>query len=213
MRRIMLTVALVLWASQIEAAVLFPPDAFRLDVTAVFNDTNTNTFCWQCGDSNPLNDFQAVLQSFPDLTDAWTDFLPYAGSIHLQGTATDYLGLDANFSLRVRFTAWGASLPESLVRPSVSDGIIPGRILGVEDGLAIGTRVLRWKGWGRPVSTSVLPFVPIHSASRGTAAAGRHRASLSRTNRILPRSRTDVAAPGRIRGRGGRAETTPREDP
>ena len=74
MRRIMLTVALVLWASQIEAAVLFPPDSFRLDVTAVFNDTNTNTFCWQCGDSNPLNDFQAVLQSFPDLTDAWTDF-------------------------------------------------------------------------------------------------------------------------------------------
>ena len=130
MRRIMLTVALVLWASQIEAAVLFPPDSFRLDVTAVFNDTNTNTFCWQCGDSNPLNDFQAVLQSFPDLTDAWTDFLPYAGSIHLQGTATDYLGLDANFSLRVRFTAWGASLPESLVHPSVSDGIIPGRILG-----------------------------------------------------------------------------------
>ena len=137
MRRIMLTVALMLWASQIEAAVLFPPDSFRLDVTAVFNDTNTNTFCWQCGDSNPLNDFQAVLQSFPDLTDAWTDFLPYAGSIHLQGTATDYLGLDANFSLRVRFTAWGAALPESLVRPSVSDGIIPGRILGVEDGLAI----------------------------------------------------------------------------
>ena len=79
MRRIMLTVALVLWASQIEAAVLFPPDSFRLDVTAVFNDTNTNTFCWQCGDSNPLNDFQAVLQSFPDLTDAWTDFLPVRG--------------------------------------------------------------------------------------------------------------------------------------
>ena len=92
MRRIMLTVALMLWASQIEAAVLFTPDAFRLDVTAVFNNTNTNTFCWHCGDSNPLNDFQAVLQSFPDVTEAWTDFLPYAGSIHLQGTTKNYSG-------------------------------------------------------------------------------------------------------------------------
>jgi hypothetical protein len=57
MRCIMLTVALMLWASQVEADALFRPDTFTLDVRAVFNDTGTDTFCWQCGDANPLNDF------------------------------------------------------------------------------------------------------------------------------------------------------------
>jgi hypothetical protein len=126
----------MLWASQVEASVLFPPDSFTLDVRAVFNDTNTDTFCWQCGDSNPLNDFQAVLD-FPDLSDGWTDFLPYAGFLHLQSTATNYLGLEANFSLHAKLTASGASLPESLVNPSVSFGVIPGRVLGVDDGIAL----------------------------------------------------------------------------
>ena len=138
MRRIMLTFALMLCASQVEADVLFTPDSFTLNVRAVFNDTGTDTFCWQCGDANPLNDFQAVLSSFPDLSEAWTDFLPYAaGLVQLQSTATNYLGLDANFSLHAKLTAWGASLPESLVRPSVSFGVIPGRLLGVNRGTAL----------------------------------------------------------------------------
>ena len=66
MRRVMLTLGLMLWASQIEASIFFTPDEFNLNVKAVFNDTGTDTFCWQCGDANPLNDFQAVL-NFPDL--------------------------------------------------------------------------------------------------------------------------------------------------
>ena len=120
MRRVMLTFALMLWASQVNASVLFAPDSFTLNVRAVFNDTNTDTFCWQCGDSNPLNDFRAVLENFPDLSESWTDFQTYAGLLQLQSTATSYLGLDANFSLHVKLTASGASLPESLVSPSVS---------------------------------------------------------------------------------------------
>jgi PEP-CTERM motif len=136
MRRIMLTFALMLWASQVEADVLFRPDLFTLNVRAVFNDTGTNTFCWQCGDADPLNDFQAVL-NFGDLSESWADFVRYAGSLQLQSTATDYLGLDANFSLHVTSTASGASLPESLVHPSVSFGVIPGRLFDVGDGTAV----------------------------------------------------------------------------
>lgn len=136
MRRIMLTFALMLWASQLEAAVLFPPDSFTLNVRAVFNDTGTDTFCWQCGDANPLNDFQAVLD-FRDFSEGWDDFWAYAGFLQLHSTATNYLGLEANFSLHVKLTAWGESLPESLVNPSVSFGVIPGRVLGVDDGNAL----------------------------------------------------------------------------
>jgi PEP-CTERM motif len=136
MRRIMLVFALMLWASQVEADVFFPPDSFTLKVRAVFNDSGTDTFCWQCGDANPLNDFQAVLD-FRDLSGSWTDFLPYSGFLQLQSTATNYLGLEANFSLHATLTASGASLPESLVNPSVSFGVIPGRVLGVDDGIAL----------------------------------------------------------------------------
>jgi PEP-CTERM motif len=136
MRRIMLVFALMLCASQVEADVFFPPDSFTLNVRAVFNDTGTDTFCWQCGDANPLNDFQAVLD-FRDLSAPWTDFLPYSGFLQLQSTATNYLGLEANFSLHATLTASGASLPESLVNPSVSFGVIPGRVLGVDDGIAL----------------------------------------------------------------------------
>jgi hypothetical protein len=137
MRRIMLTFALMLWASQVEASLLFTPDFFTLDVRAVFNETGTDSFCWQCDDADPLNDFQAVLD-VQNLSESWTDFLPWAaGSVRMDSTATNYLGLDANFSLNVRLTAAGASLPESLVSPSVSFGVIPGRLLGVEGGDAL----------------------------------------------------------------------------
>jgi hypothetical protein len=139
MRRVMLTLGLTLWASQIEASIFFTPDEFTLNLKAVFNDTGTDTFCWQCGDANPLNDFQAVL-SFPDLiAESWPPlgFTGLSGLAQLQSTATSYLGLDANFSLHAKLTAWGHSLPESLVNPSVSFGVIPGRFLGVDGGTAL----------------------------------------------------------------------------
>ena len=93
----------------------------------------------ECGDANPLNDFQAVLESFQDLVDVpWLPFIGYtAGLVQLQSSATNYLGLDANFSLRATLTASGTSLPESLVRPSVSFAILPGRLLGVDGGSAV----------------------------------------------------------------------------
>ena len=138
MRRMMLTFALTLCASQAEAGVLFTPDFYTLTVRAVFNDTGTDTFCWQCGDANPLNDFQAVLESFPDQSGPWTDVSQgYGGLLQLQSTATNYLGLEANFSLHAQVTASGASLPESLVHPSVSFGVLPGSLLGVNSGIAL----------------------------------------------------------------------------
>ena len=136
MRRIMLTFVVTLWASQTEASILFTPDTFTLDVRAVFNDTNTDTFCYQCGDADPSNDLEVVL-NFPDVSESWTDFVRYSGLLNFQGPATNYLGLDANFALHVKLTAAGASLPESLTNPSVSFGIIPGRLLEVFDGNAL----------------------------------------------------------------------------
>ena len=136
MRHIMLTVALMLWASQVEADVLFTPDSFTLNVKAVFNDTGTDTFCWQCGDANPLNDFQAVLANFPDLSGPWTSFVATSGLVDLQSTATNYLGLEANFSLLAKLTAWNERGPV-IVCPSVNFGIIPGRLLGVNGGSSL----------------------------------------------------------------------------
>ena len=120
MRRIMLTVALMLWASQIEAAVLFPPDFFRLDVDrSLQRHQHQYVLLAVRRQPNPFNELSSGLQSFPDPERCVDRFpLPYAGSIPTcKAPTTDYLGLDANFSLRVKFTAWGASLPESLAAP------------------------------------------------------------------------------------------------
>ena len=75
MRRILLTFALMLWASQVEADVLFKSATSTLSVRAVFNDTGTNTFCWQCGDADPLNDFRAVLNFSEVLSAPWDSTL------------------------------------------------------------------------------------------------------------------------------------------
>ena len=105
---------------------------------AVFNDTNTNTFCWQCGDTNPLNDFHAVL-SFSDLSgEAWTDLFYAVRRVH--GFPRHHNGLSWTrcelFASR-QIECLGCLRARKFVRPSVSDGIIPGRILGVDDGLAV----------------------------------------------------------------------------
>src|SRR4029434_6097102 len=78
MRRILLTVALTLWASHADASILFTPDSFTLEVRAVFTDNNTDRFCWRCGDTNPSNDLQAVLQSATPFSESWTDFVAYS---------------------------------------------------------------------------------------------------------------------------------------
>ena len=137
MRHIVLAVTLVLWTSHVEAAILFTPDEFTLTINPVFDQTGTDTFCWQCGDADPLNDFRAVLGTFPDHSGPWNQFQGYGGSVSLQSTATTYSGLEANFSLHATLSASGSSLPQSFVNPSVSFGVIPGRILGVESGTAI----------------------------------------------------------------------------
>lgn len=139
MRRVMLTLALTLWASHSEASILFTPDFFTLEVRGIFNATNTDTFCWQCGDLNPSNDLLAVFQTAPSIGGGgWPDFLVYsAGQMNLRGTATDYSGLEANLGLRFKLTAYSQSLPESLVSPSVKFFTAPGRLIGVDGGEAL----------------------------------------------------------------------------
>lgn len=134
----MLTVALTLWASHADATILFTPDFFTLEVRAVFTDNNTDRFCWRCGDTDPSNDLQAVLQSSAPVSESWTDFLAYsAGVMDLMSTATNYDGLDADVALHFTLTAAGASLPESLIRPSVAFGIATGQLIGVDGGEAL----------------------------------------------------------------------------
>lgn len=138
MRRVVLTIALTLWASHAEASILFTPDFFTLEVRAVFTENNTDTFCWQCGDANPSNDVQAVLQSAAPFSDQWTDFVAYsAGVLDLMSTATNYDELEAGITLHFKLTAAGASLPESLIRPSVSFGVATGQLIGVNGGEAL----------------------------------------------------------------------------
>ena len=138
MRRVLLTVALTLWASHADASILFTPDFFTLEVRAVFSDNNTDRFCWQCGDTDPSNDLQAVLQSAAPFSESWTDFVAYsAGVLDLMSTATNYDGLDAGLTLHFKLTASGASLPESLIRPSVVFGIATGQLIGVDGGEAL----------------------------------------------------------------------------
>jgi len=138
MRRVLLTVALTLWASHADASILFTPDFFTLEVRAVFTDNNTDRFCWRCGDTNPSNDLQAVLQSAAPFSESWTDFVAYsAGVLDVMSTATNYDGLDADLTLHFKLTASGASLPESLIRPSVVFGIATGQLIGVDGGEAL----------------------------------------------------------------------------
>ncbi len=82
MRRIMLTLVLMLWAAHAEAGPLFTPSFFTLTFEARFNDTMTDTFCWQCADADPSNDLQAILQVFPDLSGDWTlGSIPYSAGV------------------------------------------------------------------------------------------------------------------------------------
>ena len=137
MRRIVLTVTLVLWTSQVDAAILFTPDSFTLTINPVFDETGNAAFCWQCDDADPLNDLRVFLGPFPNVSGDWNPFLAYSGSALLRSTAQTYSGLEANFSLHAKLSTWGASLPESLANPSVSIGMIPGRFLGVNSGSEI----------------------------------------------------------------------------
>jgi PEP-CTERM motif len=131
MRRIILTFALMLWAAHAEASLLVTPDSFTLTFTATFNDTGTDTFCWQCADGDPSNDLQAVLQVFPELSEGWTGFIAYnAGYLNLQSTTTNFLGLEAAFGIAVTLTAFS----QELANPAMFTGFLPGRLLGVDVG-------------------------------------------------------------------------------
>ena len=169
MRPVMLTVALTLWASHADASILFTPDSFTLEVRAVFTDNNTDTFCWRCGDTNPSNDLQAVLQSAAPLSESWTDFVAYsAGVLNLMSIATDYDGLDADIALRFKLTASGASLPESLVRPSVSFGIATGQLIGVNGGEALVLECCDGRFSGITVQQAFFPPDPFIIPPGGT---------------------------------------------
>jgi len=169
MRRVMLTVALTLWASHADASILFTPDFFTLEVRAVFTDNNTDSFCWRCGDPNPANDLHARLQSAAPLSESWTDFVAYsAGVLDLMSTATNYDGLDANITLHFTLTAAGASLPESLSRPSVSFGIATGQLIGVNSGEALVLECCGGRFGGLAFQQAFYPPAPFIVPPNGT---------------------------------------------
>ncbi len=139
MRRIVLTVTLVVWTSQVDAAILFTPTNFTLDLSdAIFEATGTDTYCWQCSDADPSNDLLAVLEDFPVLSDSgdqyWFSYQGAAGNVRIQGTATSFAGFNGRILIRATLSASSVYVPETLANPSVSFGILDGNFLGVNDG-------------------------------------------------------------------------------
>lgn len=169
MRRVILSFALTLWASHADASILFTPDFFTLEVRAVFSDNDTESFCWRCGDPNPSDDVQAVLQSADPVSESWTDFVAYsAGVMNLMSVATNYGALDADVTLQFTVTAAGASLPESLIRPSVIFGVATGQLLGVEGGSALVLECCDGGFSGITIQQAFFPSTPFVIPSSGT---------------------------------------------
>ena len=144
MRRISLLFALMLSSSPAHADVLLPGDPFTpesvsLEFSQPLFGNGTNTFCWQCGDLNPSNDLQLVLErQLPFAIPGWPDFFAGGslGSISVNGPAPDFDGLDVSFSFQVTTTVTTKvnddNSFEDLPRPSVATGVIPGRVIGLE---------------------------------------------------------------------------------
>lgn len=144
MRRISLLFALMLSSSPAHADVLLPGDPFTpesvlIELFQPLFGNGTNTFCWQCGDLNPSNDLQLVLnRRLPFSIPAWPDFFAAdsLGSISVNGPAPKFDGLDVSFSFQVKTTVTTKvnddNSFEDLARPSVATGVITGGVFGVE---------------------------------------------------------------------------------
>ena len=142
MRPIMIALVLMLSTSPLAADTLLPgalftPDFVTFDVKGSFDDTGTNTFCWQCTDADPTNDFQATLTVFRNLEALWRSGPAFLiGSMNLQGPAPSLRGLRAApFSFYVTASAFR----DDVAQPSVSTGVVHGSVVGVQPRIMVLT--------------------------------------------------------------------------
>jgi hypothetical protein len=142
MRRIILLLALMLASSPAQGSTLLPgelftPDSVFVAITAPVFANGTNSFCWQCGDGIPSNDFRLTLgrgraffvPGYPGFFGA--DSL---GAIAVSGPAASFVGLNVSFSFPVTTTVTTKvnpdGSPERLPQPSVAEGVLPGAVVG-----------------------------------------------------------------------------------
>jgi hypothetical protein len=142
MGRIILLLALMLASSPAQGSTLLPgelftPDAVSVAMTAPVFANGTNRFCWQCGDGIPSNDLQLILgggRAFG--VQGYPVFLGEAslGAIAVSGPAASFAGLNVSFSFRVTTTVTTKVNPdgsrERLPQPSVTEGVLPGAVVG-----------------------------------------------------------------------------------
>ena len=178
MRRISLLFALMLSSSPAHADVFLPGDPFTpesvfLEFSQPLFGDGTSTFCWQCGDLNPSNDLQLVLEGrLPFSIPGWPDFFAAdsIGAISVNGPAADFDGLDVSFSFQVTTTVTTKvnddNSFEDLPRPSVATGTITGGVIGVEG----RDLVLQYRGRVGGVTfqeSSIDPFpIPIEGGGK-----------------------------------------------
>jgi hypothetical protein len=182
MRRIVVCLTSMLLASSPSQAApmlpgeFFTPESASVTLSAPLFTNGTDTFCWLCSDSDPLNDLKLVLsgrtpgtfgvEGFPTFFAADT-----LGEITASGPAPNFEGLNVSFSFRVTTTITTKinpdGSPELLPRPSVAEGFINGGVIGFEPRVL----ELHWGGQvdGLRFQESSIPqllFVPPEGASK-----------------------------------------------
>jgi PEP-CTERM motif-containing protein len=127
--------ALMCMVSRAEASPL-DADVFRLEILyAVFADTGTNEFCWQCADSDPTNDLTGHLNLEPGdyfetyLTTSHTPPGFFFIGMDFTGTATNFEGLHEMVFVSARLGIWDLAHEEYPI-PSVSEVVLTGFVEG-----------------------------------------------------------------------------------
>ena len=183
MHRTVVFLTLVLLASSPSQAApmlpgeLFTPDSVLVNVDAPLFANGTDTFCWLCSDSDPLNDLQLVLRGRTPGTFGVAGFPTFFGAdsigeIVVSGsTAPSFAGLNVSFSFRVTTTITTKVNPdhstELLPQPSIAAGVLTGGVIGFR------RRELELHYGGRVdgvtfQESSIFPFVvPIEGGSKG----------------------------------------------
>jgi len=148
MRRIVVCLTLMFLASSPSQAApmlpgeLFEPASASIQIAAPLFENGTNTFCWLCGDSDPLNDLTLVLNDRTPGTigvEGSPSFFAAGilGEIAASGPAPNLEGLNVSFSFHVTTTITTKinpdGSPELLPRPSVAQGFVNGGVIGLEN--------------------------------------------------------------------------------
>lgn len=121
-------------------AAPFTPDLFSLEIlNAGWLSTNTDSFCWQCGDGDATNDLTGTFTSGGAGGDLNYHIANGGIELAFTGTSTDFTGtLAETLILTVKLTLWDVlapELPDYSPNPeyplaSVSYGFIAGSVNG-----------------------------------------------------------------------------------